>query len=700
MNELTHPPPQSGLDMPITVTFFRDEWAKAKQEVSTTLRDLMPALRDTRGHNKASLPWLKLAAFGDRYSDKGSLRNNANVVAIHGVEADYDAATITVERAARIVGQAGLAAVIYTSPSHTPETPKWRILCPTSCAMPPSDRAGLLARLNGLFVGALAAESFTLSQSYYYGAVGAGEHHEVIALDGRPIDLASELAAGAVGRPSPPRLEASPPTQPRPLAITDGTAWGLGALRRACEAIRNAPDGGKHSTLNREAYSIGGLVTGGDLIDGVARAALADALAAIRHRCDDYKAAERTLADAFKTGMDKPRQPPPAMPPAPPQRMPFGIGEATMASGHTYDPETGEILGVPEGGTPVPAHPAHPRLLSIAEIEAMPPPEWIIDGLLPAQGLIIPYGPPKVGKTFVVLSMGLHIAAGKDWCGRAVRQGVVVYIAGEGLGGLALRIKAMRLEYDIPADVPFFVRPKAVNFRDPQAVAELIAVARDTAAGHPIALVVVDTLARAMPGVDENSAQEVGLVIAACDAVKEQLQCSVAPIHHTGKDQERGMRGSNAIHGAVDTTLRIKAAGDRRIQMINEDQKDGEPAPPMTFAMKEVSTGFRSSLVPVLEDAAPLGRPPGEQPDADELLTRVALAMGGVREAPLGRLAEMIFGLRNGRNAKMLADALPASRAHAAVLRLGDRTVYLWRRIAGEHRTAPIYVMQEAEDAE
>lgn len=376
-----------------------------------------------------------------------------------------------------------------------------------------------------------------------------------------------------------------------------------------------------------------------------------------------------------------------------------GTGErtATTDNGHTYDPETGEILDGP-APLPGPARPAATGLLSIEDIEAMPPPEWLIDGLLPAQGLIIPYGPPKVGKTFVVLSMGLHIAAGKDWCGRKVRQGVVVYIAGEGLGGLALRIKAMRQEYDIPADATFYVRPKAVNFRDPQAVADLIAIARETAAGRPIALVVVDTLARAMPGVDENSAQEVGIVIASCDMVKEQLRCAVAPIHHTGKDQERGMRGSNAIHGAVDTTLRIKAAGDRRVQMINEDQKDGEPAPPMTFLMKEVSTGLRSSLVPVLEDARPLGRPPGEQPDEAELLTRIVIAMNGVREAPLGRLAEAVFGLRNGRGTKALADAVPASPEHAAVLRLGSKTVRLWRRIAGEHRNAPIYVVQEAED--
>lgn len=509
-----------------------------------------------------------------------------------------------------------------------------------------------------------------------------------------PVWLVAQLLAKREPEPTPVVNY-----EVRPLTYSDGSAWGLGALRRACDAIRSAADGTKHATLNREAYSIGGLVTGGDLVEGVARAALADALAAIRHRCDDFKAAERTLADAFRAGMDKPRQPPAPLPPMPPQRMPFGIGEAVTEDGHTYDPETGEILAAP-AATAAKQHRLPVALLSIADIEAMPPPEWLIDGLLPAQGLIVPYGPPKVGKTFIVLSMGLHVAAGKDWFGRPVRQGVVIYIAGEGLGGLALRIKAMRLEYGIPADAPFYVRPKAVNFRDAQAVAELVAMARETAAGRPIAMIVIDTLARAMPGVDENSAQEVGIVIAACDMVKEELRCAVAPIHHTGKDQERGMRGSNAIHGAVDTTLRIKAAGERRVQMINEDQKDGEPAPPMTFEMKEVSTGFRSSLVPVPEEARPLGRPPGDAPDAQELLTRVVLAMNGVSEAPLGRLAEAVFGLRNGRNSKTLCDVLPASPEHAAVVRLGEKTVRLWRRIAGEHKTAPIYVVQEEEDAE
>ena len=84
------------------------------------------------------------------------------------------------------------------------------------------------------------------------------------------------------------------------------------------------------------------------------------------------------------------------------------------------------------------------RILSLAELDALPLPEWIIDGLIPEAGFAVPYGPPKSGKTFVMLAAGLHVAAGLPWCGKTVKQGAVVYIAGEGTGGLSLRLKAMQ----------------------------------------------------------------------------------------------------------------------------------------------------------------------------------------------------------------------------------------------------------------
>lgn len=306
----------SALDRPLRITFFGNHAAKTKEEERVSLRAMLPRLRDTRAPDKDTLPWCKLATFGTQRSRYGSLRNNGNVLEIEGVEGDCDCEQITLDRARQILQQANLAAVLYTSPSHTPAKPRWRVLCPTSAALPPDRRAGLVARLQGLFVGALAEESFTLSQSYFFGAIAGAGAHEVVTVEGRFIDQADEMDREAIGRRKPSDSEAEPVAAAAPAwagqaarSRTEGggTAYGLVALDRECNAIRAAGEGSKHATLNRAAYAIGGLVTSGDLEERVASGGLRDALRDIRDRCKDFRAAERTLESAFASGMEKPR---------------------------------------------------------------------------------------------------------------------------------------------------------------------------------------------------------------------------------------------------------------------------------------------------------------------------------------------------------------------------------------------------------
>ena len=244
-----------------------------------------------------------------------------------------------------------------------------------------------------------------------------------------------------------------------------------------------------------------------------------------------------------------------------------------------------------------------PRILSMRQLDALPPPEWLVEGLIPEASLVVPFGPPKAGKTFIVLSWCLHVAAGQPWFGRAVKQGAIVYIAGEGTGGLSVRLRAMRTAYGIDVDAPLFVVPRAVNFRLETAVADLVALVRATVGDWPVAAVVIDTLTRAMPGADENSAQEVGLVIAGCDLVRDELRCTVIPIHHSGKDLARGARGTSALRGAWDTALEITGTG-KRVVMTVIDQKEAEAGARLIFRMDVVAVGIgRTSLVPMLDGA-------------------------------------------------------------------------------------------------
>lgn len=262
-----------------------------------------------------------------------------------------------------------------------------------------------------------------------------------------------------------------------------------------------------------------------------------------------------------------------------------------------------------------------PAILSLTELDALPPPEWLIAGLVPEQSLVVPFGPPKQGKTFIMLSIALHIAADLPWFGHAVKGGAVVYIAGEGVGGLSLRLRAMRAHYAISSGIPFWIIPRAVNFRNPAEVNILEALIRETIGAIPLRLLAVDTLARAMPGADENSAQEVGLIISAADYLKDALGCTVALVHHEGKDGERGARGTSALRGAWDAAYRIIQQGKQTILSV-VDQKDAEGGQRLAFSMTEVAVGLgRTSLVPVLDAGSEVaeggaGRPGSYPPRA------------------------------------------------------------------------------------
>lgn len=147
-------------------------------------RLLDPQVRPT----KQDCHLIKLATFGDLRSDGGSLRNDANVLEIYGIEGDYDAQEIGVDEAARRLTAAGIEAFIYTTAKHSPLRPRWRVLAPLSKPCPRDGRRAFVGMLNAALGGILATESFTASQTYYFGRV-EGVPYETSHVLGRPIDL-------------------------------------------------------------------------------------------------------------------------------------------------------------------------------------------------------------------------------------------------------------------------------------------------------------------------------------------------------------------------------------------------------------------------------------------------------------------------------------------------------------------------------
>lgn len=609
-NGITHDGGPSALDYPLQVTFFKDAGAHSKQEAEVSLRALITRFQNTSAPSKALLPWIKLATFGNQRTDRGSLRHDKNILSVCGIEADYDGETITVERARQIVASAGIAAIIYTSPSHTVEAPRWRILCPLAVAIGPEQRARMVARLNGLFVGALARESFTASQAYYFGFIHGASDHSVVAIDGRALDLADELDAQAVGRPERHAAPAQPvaPRQPiTPRQSGDGTPYALAALDNATSAIMSAPDGAKHDTLNREAYSIGGLVASGQLAEGPAIAALASALEALRARCDDFPAAQKTLRQAFQQGKAKPREAPAPMirrtiieeyAPIAPEPPPL-----TEAPDHwEAEPEPDLPLEVERVAPDAPA-PGLP-LVYFEDVEPALSGDDFIEGLLIRAAMSVFYGPSNCGKTFFACDLALHVAYGKPWMGRDVAQGGVIYCALEGAHGIRNRVIAWARHYGLEgAPLPFAIIPVALDLLNPEADTSRLIEAIQTAAtkmGHSVALVVMDTLSRAMAGGNENSPEDMGALVMNSDRIRQATGAHVAWIHHSGKDQAQGARGHSLLRAATDTEIEISRVDSNspsvaRVTKQRELEIDGV----WTFALERVELGTNHRGKPV-----------------------------------------------------------------------------------------------------
>jgi putative DNA primase/helicase len=183
-----------------SVSIFPDLSGSNIRLEKLNLAELGEKVLTTKANDKFALPLIKLASFGDQRTDNNSLRHNANIKSISGVEGDYDNKEISFEEAVRRIREARLKALLYTSPSYTVAEPKWRVILPSSQDLPPCDRAKLMARANGVLGGILAGESFTLSQAFFYGSVNGNSAPQVEIVEGDFLDLRDDLDANACGR--------------------------------------------------------------------------------------------------------------------------------------------------------------------------------------------------------------------------------------------------------------------------------------------------------------------------------------------------------------------------------------------------------------------------------------------------------------------------------------------------------------------
>jgi KaiC/GvpD/RAD55 family RecA-like ATPase len=257
------------------------------------------------------------------------------------------------------------------------------------------------------------------------------------------------------------------------------------------------------------------------------------------------------------------------------------------------------------------------------QVMALPTPEWLIKDILPQTGLTFVYGAPKSGKSFVVLDMALKVVNGQPWFGRPTKQGGVLYIAGEGAGGFKNRYKAWHQHNNTQPNAAMRLKPTAIDLGDDDDLVKLLNTVR--AQINDAKLVVIDTLARATPGIDENDAASMGKVVQVCDMIWRELNVCVLLVHHSGKDEGRGMRGSSALLGAADAVLQVRrekdedgyALADGRIRI--DAMKDAEMGDDIYFKLEQVEwpDGLQGESSMVVVEGAEKAKPKDGWPSKD-----------------------------------------------------------------------------------
>ena len=238
------------------------------------------------------------------------------------------------------------------------------------------------------------------------------------------------------------------------------------------------------------------------------------------------------------------------------------------------------------------------NLLTVQELMARKPMSWLLDGKLSRNTLGVLYGPPKVGKSFLALRWALELAN---------KGNHVIYLAGEGVGGLGARIRAWYEETgeQVHDDLPLFFPSFPVNIHSAGEVSKFLEsirseeglVKRFTQNGEEsellfgmVDLIVIDTLARMMIGADENDARDVSLSIHHMDYLRQQTGAAVLVLHHTTKASPMVERGSTALRGAADVMLRL-GRRDGLLRLSVEAARDFESGQETFYELKKNEQG-------------------------------------------------------------------------------------------------------------
>jgi AAA domain len=231
-------------------------------------------------------------------------------------------------------------------------------------------------------------------------------------------------------------------------------------------------------------------------------------------------------------------------------------------------------------------------LTTEAEMEALAPPTWLVNDILPEQGLASIFGAPETFKSFIALDLVMSVALGLDWHGHEVEPGRVVYVAAEGFFGMQKRYRAWKQYAGVTGDVGIYFLRHSIEVRNgSRDLRELREEIEEKIEGSAAAIV-LDTLSRNLTG-SENLPDDMGAYIRGCEELKEATGGVILSVHHTGHTEADRSRGHSSWYGALDVEMKCARDGDR-VTVECTKMKDAPHFLPLSFDLIPIG----DSLVP------------------------------------------------------------------------------------------------------
>ena len=282
--------------------------------------------------------------------------------------------------------------------------------------------------------------------------------------------------------------------------------------------------------------------------------------------------------------------------------------------------------------------------------ESVGDPTWLIPGILPAQGTGMMFGASGSYKSFITLDMALSLAYGRpgQWGAPPVRNDVL-FLAGEGPVATAKKRWPAWLEWQgvQEKEAHRIILKNRVPFYHDSEAWEHVKLDLDELGAKP-SLIVIDTLSRLLTGMDENSTKDATMVVGFMEQLAHHYECFVLAIHHTGKDEKKGARGSSVFHANMDTVIATRLRGEGTELRVKKQKDADVPDEPIFFQVKEVANSIVLEKVDSLAEAPKAGKSRTDWSSPEEV-TAILNSHGG--EMTLAMLAAEIanrYGVDSG----------------------------------------------------